>query len=1008
MSFRNIGLKWWKALGIAIASTVGFYPSSSIAQTNPNDPITPDGTLPNNSRVTLEGNTITITGGTQTGGNLFHSFKNFSVPTGSEAFFYNSADIQNIINRVTSGSISNIDGLIRANGSANLFLINPNGIVFGPNARLNVGGSFFATSANSMKFADGSEFSAKHPQTRPLLTIDVPIGLQFGANPGSIQVQRNARKAIDSPTIDEQNALQVQPGKTLGLVGGDINLEGVTLKSTGGRIELGSVAGNSLVSLTSSNPQWILGYQDVKNFRNIRLVDDTNILVSGDGKGSIAINANNIDIHSGSNMQAGIDANFQLSGTRAGDITLNASGVISINDGRIANEVQEKGIGNDGNINITARSLFLNNGTVLSTNSFGQGNTGSIIINAGDTFSFDGAGNSQETAISASLLGTGSGGKIGINAANVSVLNGATIVSHSFGRGNAGRIEISATDNILIRDTNSGVGSQVFSNSVGDGGTITLNAPKVSVLNGATIVAHTYAQGNAGDIIINAKKVLLDGVGSNGASSGLGSAAFNLVSGNGGAIQVNTDSLDVSNGATLFASSFGKKDAGSVTINATGAVSFNGIGANGFSSNAFSTVEEGSTGNGREIKITANSLSVKNGAVVGAKTSGQGNGGNISVNVNTLQLQGGGQIITTSRGSGDAGNISVNATESTTIIGSDKTFPKRLARIGRPVVRNEGAASGLFANTDISSTGSGGNINITTRRLSINEGALINASSQGNGVAGNINANTRTISLDNNASITADTQSINKDPNSPQANINIQSRDLILRRSSNITANATGEGVIGGDININTGVLAGFENSDITANSTDARGGNIVINVKGIFGMQFRESDSPLTSDITATGANNQLSGNVEINTLESDPTSALFELPVNLVDASNQIFDPCVPGGSVFENSFVSTGRGGLPITPTEPLQDTSTLSSWVRLKPQLSSRTNRKTTTRKTSSQPKKVLNPHKVETRNQIVEATGWIVDGDGNIEFVAQANQANPKSPWQNPASCSASK
>ncbi|RUT08797.1 hypothetical protein DSM106972_008500 [Dulcicalothrix desertica PCC 7102] len=212
---------------ITASALVTSFVVKSLAQINP------DTTLPNNSSVRLEGNTNIIEAGTTQGGNLFHSFSEFSVPNGSTAFFNNTLDVQNILARVTGNFISDINGSIRSLGKANLFLINPNGIIFGQNARLDVGGSFLATSASGIKFADGFEFSAKSSQPTPLLSISVPIGLQFGANPGSIQVRGNGKGArnLNSPIINTQDALRVQPDKTLALVGGDINLEGATLKT---------------------------------------------------------------------------------------------------------------------------------------------------------------------------------------------------------------------------------------------------------------------------------------------------------------------------------------------------------------------------------------------------------------------------------------------------------------------------------------------------------------------------------------------------------------------------------------------------------------------------------------------------------------------------------------------------------------------------------------------------------------------------------------------------------
>ncbi|MGL5805742.1 MAG: filamentous hemagglutinin N-terminal domain-containing protein, partial [Xenococcaceae cyanobacterium] len=173
--------------------------------------ITPDGSIP--TEVNQSGNVFEITGGAEVGSNLFHSFQDFSVPTGNEAFFNNADNITNIINRVTGGSISDINGLIRANGSANLFLINPAGIVFGPNASLNIGGSFLGSTASNLLFSDGTEFSATNTQTKPLLTINAPIGLRLRDNPGTI---------INQSSV----GLTVKQSQTLALVGGDIKLEG--------------------------------------------------------------------------------------------------------------------------------------------------------------------------------------------------------------------------------------------------------------------------------------------------------------------------------------------------------------------------------------------------------------------------------------------------------------------------------------------------------------------------------------------------------------------------------------------------------------------------------------------------------------------------------------------------------------------------------------------------------------------------------------------------------------
>ena len=189
-----------------------------------------------------------------------------------------------------------------------------------------------------------------------------------------------------------------------------------------------------------------------------------------------------------------------------------------------------------------------------------------------------------------------------------------------------------------------------------------------------------------------------------------------------------------------------------------------------------------------------------------------------------------------------------------------------------------------------------------------------------------------------------------------------------------------------------------MEQQGIRADSDDFRGGNVTINVASIFGFQSQTTSFPEISSITARGASPDLRGNIRINTPDTDPSRGLIELPTNLADASNQISNACTPGSRQFENTFMATGRGGLPASPTEPLQDLSTSNAWVifKDKPERAKIT-------EIEPQPTPILNTRKVAA-TPIVEASKWIVSSNGNIELVASPNQINPHSPWQTPASC----
>jgi filamentous hemagglutinin family protein len=239
-----------------------------------------------------------IDGGAVRGSNLFHSFQQFNINLGQRVYFSNPNGITNIFSRVTGGNASNIDGTLGVLGNANLFFLNSNEIIFGSNARLDIGGSFIASTASSIKFNDGIEFSATNPQASPLLTMSVPTGLQFDNTAASIVTRSQA----------DNVGLQVPTGKTLALVGGNLGITGGFLTAERGRIELGSVAPTSLVTLSPIPQGWMLGYQGVNNFQDIKLSQlafvDTTDRTTNNGGGDIQVRGRQLSILEGAAIQS--------------------------------------------------------------------------------------------------------------------------------------------------------------------------------------------------------------------------------------------------------------------------------------------------------------------------------------------------------------------------------------------------------------------------------------------------------------------------------------------------------------------------------------------------------------------------------------------------------------------------------------------------------------------------------------------------------------------------------
>ncbi|KMW70163.1 hypothetical protein WN50_37420 [Limnoraphis robusta CS-951] len=887
--------------------------------------IIPDNTLPQNSVVTPQGNIRQIDGGTRSGNTLFHSFERFSVPTGETAFFNNAVDIQNIFSRVTGSSISEINGILKANGVANLFLINPNGIIFGENASLDIGGSFFATSADSIIFANGTEFRATNPNSPPLLVINIPVGLRFRENPGSLVI-RSRSTIIKSDNIGQQittRGLQVTSEQTLALVGGDVRLEGGILTAPSGRIELGSAAGNSYIGISSQSEGFALNYNRVENFQDIGLSDF---------------------------------ASIETTGERGGEIT------------------------------IQGRQVNLTGDSAMISSTLGEGIGGDIFIVASDSVTIE-----QQGGLFAEVRpnATGQGGTITVETGRLTLTNGAQISATTSGFGQAGNLAIAATESIDLigeapnRENPSGLFARVEAGATGNGGNITVETHRLTARNGAQISTDTFGFGNAGDLFVNASGVEVVGSTADGRfASGLYAQVGEGGVGNGGNLTINTNQLIVSQGAQISTTARNTGRAGILTINANNSVILSGTAAvsepqedqrSGIFVSAEPPIIDESgqpfitTADAGELIINTPELIVENGARISADNFGTGGGSNVNLNVSRLIIRDGGQIgagslveenaINNERGSG--GTLTVNASESVEITGTDT--------IGSTVENSR-----LF--TLAEGTGNAGNLNIFTPNLTVANEGEVNVSATATGEAGSLNVEANSIRL-NQASLRAETRL------GTQGNITINSREIQLRRGSQITTNSLETGT-GGNITINSNQLVAIENSDISANAQAGLGGQVIINADAVFGTQFRTQQTS-ASDITATselGA--EFSGTVELNS-EIDPAQGLVELPQTVVDPAALIAQDACKKGQY--SSFVNTGRGGLPPSPQESLRSEETLVPLIELPPDIESRRHH-SPSHKSRVQRNISPNLNQPISSLDIVPARGWIRNEKGEVILV----------------------
>ncbi|MDR4470547.1 MAG: filamentous hemagglutinin N-terminal domain-containing protein [Nitrospira sp.] len=687
---------WFRAMALVGVLTLLWVPVS-LGQTTS---ITSSGLNTQISHVAGQPN-YDITGGTRPGNgtNLFHSFGDFSVGTNHIANFLNDSGLptSNILGRVTGGNPSNIFGTIQTTGfgNANLFFMNPAGIVFGPNASLNVGGSVTFTTADYIKLADGVRFKALANTTSDTLLSAVPVAAFgfLGSTPGAITV------------LGSQ--LSVAEGKGISLVGGNTQITGgTTITAPGGQINLASLVGRGEARIASDG----IAIAGKISRGHIAITggsqpdDVARIDTSGDGGGAVVIRGGKLSL-----TRAEVLTGAKADNQRGGDIVIEAGKSVTLDKGSLTTEViHHAQNAQSGNMSLHAgESIQILNGSRLSADTANyvqnpddivRQDAGNIVIQAGKSVV------SRNSTISAKAQAeTGNGGTILIEAGQrvVSEASTLSVAGVSPAGGDSGQILVRAGDSVWLRNgtildgTNSGPGGDaahivldagrhviVDASSVitpveeGGAGRIEMHAGKdVRLVNGTVVNASASARVLGSQIVIDAgRNILVDRsqlrvpVGDGGAAHKIEMHAGNGVwltretvldatggASGGGQIVIAGDSVVV-DGSRLTvdvrSGIFGGP--GKVTVMADGSVRFvNGTlvtaSAPGLNSGGQVSVTAGDSvllrnstiqtsanfGDGGSIGITSEMVRLKNGRLI--STADEGTGGMITIKTNDFR-----------------------------------------------------------------------------------------------------------------------------------------------------------------------------------------------------------------------------------------------------------------------------------------------------------------------------------------------------------------------------------
>jgi filamentous hemagglutinin family protein len=873
-----------------------------------------------------------IEGGARRGGNLFHSFEAFNVNEGQRLYFADPAGVVNIIGRVTGNTSSHILGTLGVEGTANLFLLNPNGIVFGEHATLDVRGSFVATTANRLQFGTQGFFSTDNPQAPPLLTINpsaLVLNHRLTRSTGGIQTQSVA-DAGSSLTGNPISGLRVADAQNLLLVGGNLAIAG-GLNALGGQLGLAAVNAPATVELSGDSRPAIRRLSPAAARGDVLIHDGANLNVQADGGGEIQIYARNINIQEGSTLSAGIDTDLGNPESQAGSIVLDAADTIDISEGSfIANVLG--GMGQSGDIVMRGRSLTLDQAT-LGIVTLAQGNAGRISIQIAGPVIL-----TQDAAIVNEIdpIGGGATGGIFLKADSLTLMKGGILLGETSGLGSLGDIVVQVRGHARLAGVTesgpSGIFNVVRSGAVGNAGAIRLSAGSLAITQGAVLEDNTSAQGNAGDVRIRVRgRFLIDGK-----SDGLDlrpNGIFTTVNsngvGNGGNIDIQAGSLTLSNGGQLAAGTGGHGNAGDITVQVRDRLLFEGVSNDGNPSGIFSSVNTNGIGNAGNITVQARSLTLLNGAQLINSTFAQGNagnttiqvsdrlfingnlinvtdpvsgiftfvngsdavgnGGDITVQAGSLTLLNGAQLRSATLGHGNAGDITVRVHDQAIFDGINKALD------------TSGALSIVSGSSATApAVGNGGDINISANQIELRDGAALAASVETNG-----QGNAGSITLIANDHVLIDGRRVNGSPAGGiftrvrqgavgNANdIRITTDRLTVSHEAGIQASIESDGKAG-NIDVTARVLDLLSGGELlTTTGSRSRAGDINLQVGDR--MRVSGQDSGLFAS-TATGATGR-GGDIQITTPQlnvSDHGEITVSSPTgragNLTIAASQI----------------------------------------------------------------------------------------------------------------------